>query len=38
MSPEHVEILILSLSLIVDASRRNGLDWDAVIACEMLRV
>ena len=29
---------ILSLSLIVDVSRRNGIDWDAVIPCEMLRV
>ncbi len=26
------------LSLIVDVSRRNGIDWDAVIPCEMLRV
>jgi 2-haloacid dehalogenase len=33
-----VSFTILSLSLIVDASRRNGIDWDAVIACEMLRV
>jgi 2-haloacid dehalogenase len=29
---------ILSLSLIVDVSRHNGLDWDAVIPCEMLRI
>ena len=32
-----VSFTILSLSLIVDASRRNG-DWDAVLPCEMLRV
>jgi 2-haloacid dehalogenase len=33
-----VSFTILSLSLIVDASRRNRLEWDAVISCEMLRV
>src|SRR5215831_6249253 len=33
-----VSFTILSLSLIVDASRCNGIDWDAVIPCEMLRV
>lgn len=33
-----VSFTILSLSLVVDVSRRNGLDWDAVIPCEMLRV
>jgi 2-haloacid dehalogenase len=33
-----VSFTILSLSLIVDASRRNGIAWDAVIPCEMLRV
>ena len=33
-----VSLTILSLSLIVDASRHNGIDWDAVIPCEMLRV
>jgi 2-haloacid dehalogenase len=33
-----VSFTILSVSLIVDASRRNGIDWDAVISCEMLRV
>ena len=33
-----VSFTILSLSLIVDASRRNGIDWDAVLPCEMLRV
>lgn len=33
-----VSFTILSLSLIIDVSRRNGIDWDAVIPCEMLRV
>ena len=33
-----VSFTILSLSLSVDVSRRNGIDWDAVIPCEMLRV
>ena len=33
-----VSFTILSLSLIVDVSRRNGIDWDAVIPCEMLRI
>ena len=33
-----VSFTILRLSLIVDVSRRNGIDWDAVIPCEMLRV
>lgn len=33
-----VSFTILSLSLIVDVSRCNGLEWDAVIPCEMLRV
>ena len=33
-----VSFTILSLSLIVDVSRRNGIDWDAVIPYEMLRV
>jgi 2-haloacid dehalogenase len=32
-----VSFTILSLSLIVDVSRHNGIDWDAVIPCEMLR-
>ncbi|MBC8238930.1 MAG: HAD-IA family hydrolase, partial [Alphaproteobacteria bacterium] len=27
---------ILSVSLIVDTARRNGLSWDAVISCEMI--
>ena len=29
---------ILSLSLVIDTSRRNAIGWDAVIPCEMLRV
>ena len=29
---------ILSVSLIIGTARRNGLHWDAVISCEMLRV
>jgi 2-haloacid dehalogenase len=33
-----VSFTILSLSLIIDVSRRNGISWDAVISCEMLRV
>ena len=33
-----VSFTILSLSLVIDVSRRNGIDWDAVIPCEMLRV
>jgi 2-haloacid dehalogenase len=33
-----VSFTILSLSLVVDVSRRNAIDWDAVIACEMLGV
>jgi len=33
-----VAFTILSLSLIIDVSRRNGLGWDATISCEMLRV
>ncbi|HTW50352.1 MAG TPA: haloacid dehalogenase type II [Stellaceae bacterium] len=33
-----VSFTILSLALVIDVSRKNGIDWDAVIACEMLRV
>jgi len=29
---------ILSVSLVVDVSRRNLIDWDAVISCEMIGV
>jgi 2-haloacid dehalogenase len=33
-----VSFTILSLALVIGVSRRNGIAWDAVIACEMLRV
>ena len=33
-----VSFTILSLSLVVDVSRHNAIDWDAVISCEMLGV
>jgi 2-haloacid dehalogenase len=33
-----VSFTILSLALAIGVSRKNGIDWDAVIACEMLRV
>jgi len=33
-----VSFTILSLSLVIDVSRRNAILWDAVIPCEMLRV
>jgi 2-haloacid dehalogenase len=33
-----VSFTILSLSLVVDVSRRNAIAWDAVISCEMLGV
>ena len=33
-----VSFTILTLSLVIDVSRRNGIGWDAVIPCEMLRV
>ena len=33
-----VSFTILSLALVIDVSRRNGINWDAVICCEMLRV
>ncbi|HVH77815.1 MAG TPA: HAD family hydrolase, partial [Stellaceae bacterium] len=29
---------ILSLALVIDVSRKNNIEWDAVIACEMLRI
>jgi 2-haloacid dehalogenase len=29
---------ILSLSLVIDVSRRNGIDWDATLCCEIMRV
>jgi 2-haloacid dehalogenase len=33
-----VSFTILSLSLVIDVSRHNGIIWDAVIPCEMLHV
>jgi 2-haloacid dehalogenase len=33
-----VSFTILSLALVIAVSRRNGIAWDAVISCEMLRV
>lgn len=33
-----ISFTILTLSLVIDVSRRNGIAWDAVIPCEMLRV
>jgi len=33
-----VSFTILSLSLVIDVSRRNAIGWDAVIPCEMLRI
>ena len=33
-----VSFTILSLSLVIDTARHNGMSWDAVIPCEMLRV
>ncbi len=35
---EVVAFTILSTSLIVDVSRRNGLTWDCVVSCEMIGV
>ena len=34
----HSGVTILSTSLILDVSRRNGLTWDCVISCEMIGV
>jgi 2-haloacid dehalogenase len=31
-----VSFTILSMSLIVDVSRRNGLAWDGIVSCEMI--
>jgi 2-haloacid dehalogenase len=33
-----ISFTILSLALVIDVSRRQGICWDAVISCEMLRV
>lgn len=29
---------ILTTSLVIDVSRRNGIDWDAIISCEMIEI
>jgi 2-haloacid dehalogenase len=29
---------ILTTALVVDVSRRNGIDWDAIISCEMIGI
>jgi 2-haloacid dehalogenase len=29
---------ILTTSLVIDVSRKNGIDWDAVISCEMIGI
>ncbi|MFN0041069.1 MAG: haloacid dehalogenase type II [Burkholderiales bacterium] len=29
---------LLSVALVVDVSRKNGIDWDAIISCEMIGV
>ncbi len=29
---------LLTTSLVVDVSRRNGIDWDAIISCEMIGI
>ena len=31
-----VSLTILSVALIMDTARRNGLSWDAVVSCEMI--
>lgn len=31
-----VSFTMLPLSLVMDVSRRNGIDWDAIISCEMI--
>jgi len=33
-----ISFTILSLSLVIDVSRRNGIHWDAVLPCEMLGI
>jgi 2-haloacid dehalogenase len=33
-----VSFTILTLSLVIDVSRRNGIHWDAVLPCEMLGI
>lgn len=29
---------LLTTSLVIDVSRRNGIDWDAIISCEMIGI
>jgi 2-haloacid dehalogenase len=33
-----ISFTMLPLALVLDVSRRNGIDWDAVISCEMIDV
>ncbi|OGB09551.1 MAG: haloacid dehalogenase, type II [Burkholderiales bacterium RIFCSPHIGHO2_12_FULL_61_11] len=33
-----ISFTMLPLSMVIDVSRKNGLDWDAVISCEMIGV
>lgn len=33
-----VSLTMLPTALVVDVSRKNGLDWDAIISCEMIGV
>jgi 2-haloacid dehalogenase len=33
-----VSLTMLPTALVVDVSRRNGIDWDAIISCEMIGV
>ncbi len=33
-----VSFTILTTSLLIDVSRRNGIDWDCIISCEMLGI
>ena len=33
-----VAFTILSVSLVIDASKKNRMDWDCVLSCELLRV
>lgn len=31
-------LTLLTTSLVIDVSRKNGLDWDAIISCEMIGI
>lgn len=33
-----VSLTLLTTSLVIDVSKRNGLDWDAIISCEMVGI